>query len=125
MIAGWGGTAVTAGGADQALMLLRESVEEANTFDVFQTDLDMPDIDGYGVARLGRADPRPAHTPIVILVTSSHRSKVAKGEETGIVRHLTKPVRSAQLRSALEAAVDLAQDRKSTRLNSSHANISY
>ena len=110
MIAGWGGTAVTAGGADQALMLLRESVEEANTFDVVLTDLDMPDIDGYGVARLVRADPRLAHTPIVMLVNSSQHFKVAESEETGIVRHLTKPVRSAQLRSALEAAVDLAHD---------------
>jgi PAS domain S-box-containing protein len=110
MIAGWGGTAVTAGGADQALMLLSESVEEANTFDVVLTDLDMPNIDGYGVARLVRADPRLAHTPIVMLVNSSQHFKEAESEEAGIVRHLTKPVRSAQLRSALEAAVDLVHD---------------
>jgi PAS domain S-box-containing protein len=108
MIAGWGATAVTTDRADQALMLLLKSVEEANRFDVVLTDLDMPDIDGYGVARLVRADPRLAHTPIVMLVNSSQHFKAAESEKKGIVGHLTKPVRSAQLRSALEAAVDLA-----------------
>jgi CheY-like chemotaxis protein len=45
-----------------------------------------------------------------MLVNSLQHFKAAESEKTGIVGHLTKPVRSAQLRSALEAAVDLAHD---------------
>ena len=109
MVTGCGGTAVTADRADRALALLLEAVEEANPVDVVLTDLNMPDTDGYGVARLLRADPRLAHTPIVMLVSSAQRGMAEKNEESGIAGFLTKPVRSSQLRSALEHALELAR----------------
>ncbi|HEV3264461.1 MAG TPA: response regulator, partial [Acidimicrobiales bacterium] len=111
MVVGFGGNAVAADGAGQAVELLLGSLEEANPFDVVLTDLNMPGIDGFGVARLVRADPRLAHTPIVMLVSSAQRGNVEKNEESGISGYLTKPVRSSQLRSALEHAMDFAEGR--------------
>ncbi len=111
MVAGFGGNAVVADGASQALELLFESLEAANPFDVVLTDLNMPDIDGLGVARLLHADPRLAHIPIVMLVGSAQRGNAEKNDEAGIAGYLTKPVRSSQLRSALEHALDLGQGR--------------
>jgi PAS domain S-box-containing protein len=114
MVAGWGGTAVTAGGATEAMALLRESRQQAAPFDVVLTDLNMPDIDGNGVARLVQADPELSSTPIVMLVSSMGRGNIGEKEATGITGYLTKPVRSAQLRVALERALGLAQADRTT-----------
>ena len=109
MIMGWGGTAVIADGATQALALLRTSAQEANPVDVVLTDLNLPDIDGYGVARMVRADAQLPVTPVVMLVTSMRQGNVEEDESTRIAGYLTKPVRASQLRAALENARDLAR----------------
>jgi PAS domain S-box-containing protein len=107
MVAGWGGTAVTAGGAAEAMALLGQSRAQAAPIDVVLTDLHLPDIDGYGMARLVRADPQLSSTPILMLVSSMGRGNLGENEATGITGYLTKPVRSAQLRAALGHALGL------------------
>jgi len=106
MVLGWGCTAVLADGAEQALVLLREAVAQARPFDVLLLDLNMPDIDGYGLARLVRADPSLAHTPMVMLTSSAQRGEAERTQQAGIVAYLTKPVRSARLRGALNIALN-------------------
>ena len=106
MVIGWGGTAATADGAHQALDVLRESLAEATPFDVLITDLNMPDIDGYGVAQRVHGEPRLADIPIVMLVSSAQRGNAERDDQFGIESYLSKPVRSSQLRSALERALD-------------------
>ena len=109
MIMGWGGTALIADGATQALALLRTSAQEDNPVDVVLTDLNLPDIDGYGVARMVRADAQLPVTPVVMLVTSMRQENVEEDKSTRIAGYLTKPVRASQLRAALENAFDLAR----------------
>jgi CheY-like chemotaxis protein/HPt (histidine-containing phosphotransfer) domain-containing protein len=109
MVEGWGGTAVTTGAATEAMALLRESRQQPASFDVVLTDLHLPDIDGYGVARLMRADPELSAIPILMLVNSTGRGNVGGNETTGIAGYLTKPVRSVQLRVALEQALEAAR----------------
>ncbi|HEX3461262.1 MAG TPA: response regulator, partial [Acidimicrobiales bacterium] len=106
VVVGWGGTAVTAGGAAEAMALLRESWQQNAPIDVVLTDLNLPDIDGYEVVRLVHGDPHFSATPILMLVSSTGRGNVGGNEATGIAGYLTKPVRSAQLRVALERALE-------------------
>ena len=63
-------------------------------------DLNMPDIDGYGLARMVRAEPGLAHTPMVMLTSSAERGEAERTQRAGVVAYLTKPVRSARLRGA-------------------------
>src|SRR3712207_8200535 len=49
----------------------------------------------------------------------AHLSKVAKGFVAGLLRH------AAEITAVTNQWVNSYKDRKSTRLNSSHANISY
>jgi PAS domain S-box-containing protein len=106
MVSDWGCAAVAADGATQALTLLRDAGAEARSFDVVLLDLNMPDIDGYGLAEMILADPDLARTPMVMLTSSAQRGEAEASQQAGIVAYLTKPVRSSRLRAALNVALN-------------------
>jgi two-component system, sensor histidine kinase and response regulator len=54
------------------------------------------------------ADPSLAHTPMVMLTSSAQQPEAERTHQAGIVAYLTKPVRSAQLRGALNIALSSA-----------------
>jgi len=104
----------------------REAVAEANPFDVVILDRNMPEIDGYGLARLVHGHPRLAATPMVMLTSSGQPGDSETNAQFGIAAHLTKPVRAAPLRRALNAALAHPEPptaRKAVRLtpNGGHA----
>jgi PAS domain S-box-containing protein len=105
MIGGWGCTATMADGAEQAMDLLHQMVAESDRFDVILLDLNMPDLDGYDLARMVRADPRLAQTSMIMLTSSAQRGEAERTEQAGIVAYLTKPVRAAALRAAMSRAL--------------------
>jgi two-component system sensor histidine kinase/response regulator len=102
LVTGWGCTASAADGAGQALVILNEAVQGGHRFDLLLLDETMPDLDGYDLARMVRAD---ARTPIVLLTTSAHRSEAETPDQPGIMGYVTKPVRSEPLRSAMSQAL--------------------
>jgi two-component system sensor histidine kinase/response regulator len=105
MITGWGCIADSADGAVEALALLRGAAERGESFDVVLLDLNMPDIDGYGLARMVRSDALLGEIPMIMLTSSAQRGEAERTLQAGIVAYLTKPVRSAQLRGALNGAL--------------------
>jgi PAS domain S-box-containing protein len=102
MIAAWGCRPTSATGANRALELVVEATQQDDPFDLILADLHMPDLDGYDVARLVRADPRIAETPMVLLTSSGQRGETEKSLPAGIFGYLTKPIRSAQLHTTME-----------------------
>jgi len=105
MVAGWGCRAVTATGAEQAMLLVRTAGDDAGPFDVILLDLNMPEVDGYGLARMARAEPQTAHVPMIMLTSSFERGGAQRAQHAGVVAYLTKPVRSTALRQALDVAL--------------------
>src|SRR3712207_8045886 len=69
--------------------------------DLLLIDVMMPGMDGLEAVRQLRQDTRTGHLPMLLLTAQSGSQQAVQGFESG------------------------AEDRKSTRLNSSHANISY
>ncbi len=67
-------------------------------------DLDMPEVDGDGLADMVRSDPHVAGTPMIMLTSSSDRGEAERSQRGGIVAYLTKPVRAGPLRRALGQA---------------------
>jgi PAS domain S-box-containing protein len=108
MLTGWGCTAVSAEGVEKALEILRGNVDGIQPFDVILLDLNMPDLDGYDLARMVRAEPRFAQMPMIMLTSSAQRGEAQKTQELGIGAYLTKPVRSAQLLSAMARVLEFA-----------------
>jgi DNA-binding response OmpR family regulator len=60
-------------------------------------DVSMPDMDGFAVASLLKADPKTAGIPIIIVTAHSGRGARVVGLNTGAEDYLTKPVDAPEL----------------------------
>ena len=60
-------------------------------------DVSMPDMDGYAVASLLKADPKTASIPIVMVTAHTGRGARVVGLHTGAEDYLTKPVDAPEL----------------------------
>jgi two-component system chemotaxis response regulator CheY len=59
--------------------------------DLVITDLNMPNLDGVGLIRALRADPKYRSVPILMLTTESDMTKKAEGRTAGATGWLVKP----------------------------------
>ena len=60
-------------------------------------DLKMPKVDGHEVLRQIRADPRLAHTHVVVLTSSDQETDIARSRELGTDAYLVKPTSIVEL----------------------------
>ena len=74
--------------------------------DIFVIDLMMPDIDGFQLCRMIRADPVLKNTPIIIVtaLTDNDSRMVAIG--AGANDYLTKPFQIDVLKTRINALID-------------------
>lgn len=70
--------------------------------DAILTDVAMPRMSGLELADAVRSRPDLANIPIVFLTASAQRMQREEGYRHGATAYVTKPFRSADLRSALE-----------------------
>lgn len=59
--------------------------------DVILTDVDMPNMNGYGVYKQLRSDPRTMRTPILMLTGKNDLAGAIEGMNCGADDHITKP----------------------------------
>lgn len=64
---------------------------------VILLDLKMPKVDGHEVLRQIRADPRLAHTHVVVLTSSDQETDIARSRELGTDAYLVKPTSIVEL----------------------------
>ncbi|MCB9537304.1 MAG: response regulator [Myxococcales bacterium] len=97
----------TAGGGAEALRAMR-----THDFAVVLLDVQMPDLDGFEVARLMRARRRTRSTPI-IFVTGIEQppDSVFAGYEAGAVDFLVKPLDPVIVRSKVQVFLELHRQR--------------
>jgi len=75
------------------------------------SDGQMPDIDGFMLARQIRKNPRLQRTPIVMLTSAAHPDDVARCRRIGIDAYLVKPVKHSDLLDALVTLFGVARRR--------------
>jgi CheY-like chemotaxis protein/anti-sigma regulatory factor (Ser/Thr protein kinase) len=68
-------------------------------------DIHLPDMDGYEVLRLLRADPAIRGTPVLALSANARPDDVARGRHAGFDDYLTKPLDVAQLFDHIDRAL--------------------
>jgi CheY-like chemotaxis protein len=104
-LTGWGMRPTCVEGGEQALAALERAQEAGEPFTLVLTDAQMPEMDGFTLAE--RIQQRPGLTLATVMMLSSaaQPGTMARRRELGIARHLTKPVKQAELFKAILAAL--------------------
>jgi two-component system chemotaxis sensor kinase CheA len=88
----------TTGSAREALAMLRDG----RAFDVAVTDIEMPDIDGFGFAEAVRADPRTADLPVIGLSSQVSADAIERGRQAGFHDFVAKFDRQGLIAALME-----------------------
>src|SRR5690554_2634390 len=70
-------------------------------------DIQMPDMDGYAVCRLLKADPETRHIPVIFVSSLSEVGDETAGFDSGGVDYITKPVSPALVRARVRTHLSL------------------
>lgn len=75
------------------------ALEAANgtRFDLIITDLNMPNLDGFGLIEKLRANPYYRYVPILMLTTESDQQKKERGKMAGATGWIVKPFNPEKL----------------------------
>ena len=87
--------------------------------DVVITDLQMPELDGFGLVELLRSAPLHGQMPIICLTSVNHREDVQRMINAGISDYVLKPVRPADLAHRLRLVTQRDGAWKTARLTDS------
>ena len=87
-------------GGARAISLISEMRPAAVLLDIM-----MPDVSGMDVLHFLQRDPRLSHIPVVIVSAKSMPSDMREGIDAGASFYLTKPVSYADLKGAVDGAV--------------------
>jgi signal transduction histidine kinase/DNA-binding response OmpR family regulator len=102
MCASWGMTCEAAASAKAALEVLRKAHAAGTGCRVVIIDSQMPEMDGFQLVELLRADPSFAQLMTMMLTSADRPGDVARSRELGINCYLVKPVRKSELRDAIQ-----------------------
>ena len=97
-------TSIATGGRDALAEV------QANPPHLVVTDVNMPDIDGFELASMLKADPATATIPIIMLSAQDGRGSRLIGLESGAEDYLSKPVDPVELLAKIRTLL-LLRDR--------------
>lgn len=80
--------------------------------DLILCDVSMPEIDGHGVLRALRADPRTSRIPFLFLTARTDRKDVRVGMDLGADDYLHKPARVDELLGAIRSRLERTKERE-------------
>jgi PAS domain S-box-containing protein len=106
MLIGWHMIPTLVESVPAALAALRVTKASGQPpFALVLTDVQMPDMDGFGLAHAIKTDPSIVGPSVVMLTSTGQPGDGARCRELGVAAYLTKPIRRADLRGAILLAV--------------------
>ena len=93
----------------QCLALLQHQARQGTPFDLAILDMEMPEMDGFTLAKHIKADATLQDTRLVLLTSLGRRGDATAALQCGFSGYLTKPIRKAQLQACLETVMGLPQ----------------
>jgi CheY-like chemotaxis protein len=101
----WGMQPTQAASAPEALAHMRRGADRGQPFQLVLTDVHMPEMDGFDLVERIRSTPNLTNAFVLMLTSGEHLGDLARCRELGISAYLTKPIRRAELRAAIVAAM--------------------
>jgi len=83
----------------------------ANLPEVILMDINLPGMTGIQALKILREDPLTAHIPVIAISANAMPHDIRKGLEAGFLRYLTKPIKVDEFMTALDEALELAENR--------------
>ncbi len=105
-LASWGIRADSVEGGSQALQSLHSALRQGVPYDLAILDRHLPDMDGLQLVQAIQAAPAIAAVRLIMLSSVYEVDDPEKRRQAGILYHVTKSVRQAQLYGCLRNAVD-------------------
>jgi PAS domain S-box-containing protein len=106
----WGMCSEQAHDGRTALDALRTATTTGNPYDLILLDYQMPEMDGFMLAREIQKDPAIAGPRMILLTSWDRRFSREELNNCGIVRMLVKPIRQQDLLGALLRCVRISHD---------------
>ena len=103
----WGMLPTAVEGGAPALECLQASVRGGSGFHLVLVDRHMPKMDGFQLAERINNAPNLSRPIIMMLTSAGQRGDAARCRELGISAYLVKPIRKAELLSAILAVLSL------------------
>ena len=97
MISLWGLVSAEAEDGKQALMRLREGAEAGHPYRLVLLDLQMPEMDGFELARIIKDGPLGENIVMILLTSIGQKGDSARCKEAGISGYLIKPIKQSEL----------------------------
>src|SRR5215471_2724638 len=101
MLASWHMTPTAVSDAESAVSALKTAASRGARFDVMISDCQMPEVDGFMLARRVRRERRLAKMPIVMLTSVGQSDDLTRRHRNDVDALLTKPVKHSDLLDAL------------------------
>ena len=115
MLAGWRMKPVAVADALSALEELQKASPTSRRYHAVISDCQMPEVDGYTLAKWIKHDDRLRQTPFVMLTSLGRSEDPARLRRLGISAYLTKPVKHSDLFDALASLFTVAPKRENRR----------
>jgi two-component system, sensor histidine kinase and response regulator len=102
---GWRMRVTCTENGEAALQSMEQAVQAGVPYDLAVLDMHMPKMDGLQLARVIHEQPALAVTRLMMLTSTYSNADRRAREEVGILRHVNKPIRRADLYSVIRSVL--------------------
>ncbi len=101
----WGMQPLVVASASEALATLQSTAEAGRRLPLLLADVHMPDVDGFMLAELVRADSRLDDVAIIFLTSAGRHGDLQRCEELDVAGRLMKPIKQSELLNVIQRAL--------------------
>ncbi len=120
MLSNWKMLPRCASGGSEALDIMAETMDHGDSLPLVILDMNMPEMDGFDVARKIKENPALAGATVMMLSSAGRRGDALRCRELGISAYLTKPIKQSDLLDAIMTALGAPSTRNKTPLITNH-----
>ncbi|HEV2489825.1 MAG TPA: response regulator, partial [Candidatus Acidoferrales bacterium] len=115
LASGWEMAPALTDGARAALVELEKASNSGHPFPVILLDAQMPEMDGFTLAKKILNNPKWSSATIMMLTSDGQRDDAARCREMGLAAYLVKPIRRSELLQAILAVLGSLASKQSGR----------